>query len=185
VELSSFSADVIDRKVKLEWLTSTEVDNYGFEIERKSGNKDWNKIGFIKGHGSSNSTKEYSFTDKSINGGGKFQYRLKQIDTDGSYSYSETVEVTVLPNQFMLSQNYPNPFNPSTVISFQLPVISNVKLKVYNILGNEVTTLVNEQKEAGYYEIEFNASQLPSGVYFYALRAGDKFGSTKKMLHVK
>ncbi|MFH1196952.1 MAG: T9SS type A sorting domain-containing protein [bacterium] len=204
VELTSFAANNNGSNVILNWKTATEVNNHGFQIERKSfdadasslshsADKEWQNVGFVEGYGNSNSAKDYSFTDKSINGGGKFSYRLKQIDIDGSYTYSETVEVTVIPSQFELSQNYPNPFNPTTTIRYAvaavetgyIPSLQNVTLKIYDILGNEVATLVNERKEPGYYEVEFNASQLPSGVYFYQLRTENGFNAVKKMLLMK
>ncbi|MFH1194776.1 MAG: T9SS type A sorting domain-containing protein [bacterium] len=197
VELTSFSANNSGRNVVLNWSTATEVNNHGFEVERvvnlqgltdinnSSNLGGFESIGFVEGYGNSNSTKDYSFTDKSINGGGKFSYRLKQIDTDGSYSYSGTVEVTVIPNQFELSQNYPNPFNPTTTIKYSIPAGVETpymaSLRVYDILGNEVATLVNEQEEPGYYEVEWNASQFASGVYIFRLMAGN-FIDTKKMI---
>lgn len=195
VEIISLSARLVDDYIHLYWQTATEVNNHGFEIERNLQRTDgsWQKIGFVEGYGNSNSTKEYNFTDKSINGGGKFQYRLKQIDTDGSYSYSETIEVIIMPAEYELSQNYPNPFNPATTIKYSIPAIKkpniatlqSVSLKIYDILGNEVATLVDEQKEPGYYQVEFNASQYTSGVYIYILRAEKNFISIKKMLLIK
>ena len=190
VELSSFSALIIGSSIKLNWKTETEVSNYGFEVERQvlssqSSVDKYEKIGFVNGNGNSNSPKNYSFTDSNPIGGSKFQYRLKQIDNDGQFEYSKTIEVDFnSPKIFGLSQNYPNPFNPSTKISWQLPVSSYVSLKIYDILGNELITLVNEQKEAGYYEINFNGSAFTSGFYVYRLTAGD-FVSTKKMLMIK
>jgi hypothetical protein len=141
-------------------------------------------IGFIEGSGNSNSLKEYSFVDDKLFGGSKFTYRLKQIDNDGTFSYSDEINVEVVPDKFELSQNYPNPFNPSTRIKYQLSSISQVTLKVYDVLGNEVATLVNEEKPAGSYEVDFDASQLSSGIYFYKLQAGSFF-ETKKMLLLK
>jgi len=186
VELVSFNATAEDNSVELKWKTETEVNNYGFEIERKVVSQqplisNWEKIGFVQGNGNSNSPKEYSYEDKSPIGGNKFQYRLKQIDNDGKSEYSDIVEITVVPNKFELSQNYPNPFNPSTRIKYQVAINSQVSLKVFDVLGNEVATLVNEEKPAGNYEVEFNASQLSSGVYFYKLTAGS-FTDTKKMI---
>jgi hypothetical protein len=195
VELSSFSAIAKGKEVKLNWQTAIEVNNYGFEIERASRQvgtspvQGWLKLGFINGHGNSNSPKNYSYTDKDVLNG-SYSYRLKQIDTDGKYEYSPTVEVTVdnLPTQFELSQNYPNPFNPSTVISYALPSKEFVQLKVFNVLGNEIATLVNEVQEAGSYKVEFNPAssiQHPAtGVYFYRLEAG-LFVESRKMTLVK
>jgi len=146
---------------------------------------DWQTIGFVEGHGNSNSPKEYSFTDASPLSG-TVQYRLKQIDNDGKYDFSKEVEITVtaMPKAFVLEQNFPNPFNPSTVISYQLPAMSNVELKIYDLLGNEVAALVNEQKEAGSYQIQFDGSKLSNGVYFYKLQA-EGVELTKKLLLLK
>jgi hypothetical protein len=117
-------------------------------------------------------------------GGSKFFYRLKQIDNDGKFAYSDEVEVMIIPTIFELAQNYPNPFNPSTTIKYQLPISSKVTLKMYDVLGNEVITLLNEEKEAGAYEVIFNASNYSSGIYFYRLQAGS-FVETKKMILLK
>jgi len=161
----------------------------GFEIERASSltthSQEWERIGFIEGHGNSNSPKDYSFTDKSVTSG-KYFYRLKQIDSDGKYEYSKVVEVTIenKPSNFELAQNYPNPFNPSTTIQFQIPKSSFVNLKVYDILGKEVATLVNEEKPLGTYEVTWYAEHVPSGVYFYRIQAGN-FVETKKLVLLK
>lgn len=189
VELTSFSASVKNKVVNLVWHTVTEINNYGFEIQKsevRSQNSGWTKVGFVNGNGNSNSANEYSFTDKTATTG-KYAYRLKQIDNDGQYEYSKEVEVDLgKPTTFALSQNYPNPFNPSTVISYQLPTNSYVTLKVYNAIGTEVTTLVNGYKEAGSYNYELGIGnyELSSGIYFYTLRAGD-FVQTKKMILLK
>ncbi|MFA6979248.1 MAG: T9SS type A sorting domain-containing protein [Ignavibacteriaceae bacterium] len=189
VELSSFSASIKNKSVNLVWHTATEVNNYGFEIEKRQSsmvNSQWSKVGFVKGSGNSNSAKGYSFADNSATTG-KYSYRIKQIDNDGKYEYSKEVEVDLgKPTTFALSQNYPNPFNPSTVISYQLPTNSYVTLKVYNAIGTEVTTLVNGYKEAGSYNYELGIGnyELSSGIYFYTLRAGD-FVQTKKMILLK
>jgi len=168
----------------LEWVTETEVNNYGFDIERSVGIGVWSKIGFVNGYGNSNSPKQYLFTDEKLIGGSKFVYRLKQIDTDGQYEYSEEIEVEILPTEFALYQNYPNPFNPSTVIEYEVPENSFVSLKVFDLLGKELVTLVNEEKSAGSYNVKFNAGQLASGFYIYKIDAGN-FTSTKKMLLLK
>jgi hypothetical protein len=189
VELSSFTAKVIRNDIVINWQTQTETNNYGFEIQRASSHQDWQKIGFVAGHGNSNSPKEYSFIDNTLTKSGKYYYRLKQIDTDGSIHYSKEIEVDyVMPNEFLLEQNYPNPFNPSTIIRYQIPVNSKVSLKVYDLLGNEVAKLVDEDKEAGIYEVEFQSvvdgKQLANGVYFYKLQAGD-FAEVRKMILMK
>ena len=191
VELYSFSAIVMDNAVKLNWRTETEVSNYGFEVEKlqdypASGKKlqDWNKIGFVQGHGNSNSPKDYTFLDKMYSGG-KYSYRLKQIDTDGQFEYLKVVEVDLgSPTKFELSQNYPNPFNPSTTISFSLPQSGNVKLTVYNLLGEQVAELVNGFRESGVHTINFTASNLNSGLYIYKIEANGVVQS-KKMTLVK
>ena len=183
VELASFTASTIGNDVHLSWNTATEKNNSGFEIERSRDNKSFSKIGFVQGHGTTSDSKVYSFVDKSVNS--RMYYRLKQVDYNGAYSYSKTVEAAaLLPIEYSLNQNYPNPFNPSTKITYSLPQDNFVSLKVYNILGNEVATLVNEQISAGSHEINFNASNLSSGVYYYTLRTGN-FVNTKKFMLLK
>jgi len=192
VELTSFAANSVEgSKVSLNWETATEVNNYGFEIERKminntqnEENDSWKNIGFIEGSGNSNSPKLYSFVDATLSGGSKFTYRLKQIDIDGSFEYSDLVEIEVIPINFALNQNYPNPFNPTTTISYTLPFKASITLNVYDILGKEVIKLVQETKDAGIYKASFDANNLPSGVYYYTLRAGN-FVQTRKMLLLK
>ncbi|NWF49673.1 MAG: T9SS type A sorting domain-containing protein, partial [Ignavibacteriaceae bacterium] len=177
VELNSFTASVIGSKVELKWQTETEVNNYGFEIQKsESGNRDsqeWQTIDFIEGFGNSNSPKDYSFTDDLTldnNRNLTLFYRLKQIDNDGTFTYSEEIKVELLLlNGFDLEQNYPNPFNPSTVIRYAIPQSGNVKLSVYNILGQEVKVLTEGYKEAGSYEVTFDGEGLGSGLYIYKL----------------
>lgn len=186
VELSSFTANISGGAVKLNWKTETEVNNFGFEIERQVGSLEstvsaFEKIGFINGNGNSNSPKEYSFTDKNPTGGSKFQYRLKQIDNDGQFEYSDIVEIEVVPQQFELSQNYPNPFNPSTTIRFSLPVQTQLKINIYNMLGELVKTLAEGIYDAGYYSINFEATEFSSGTYIYRLECNN-FTETKKMI---
>ena len=188
VELVSFNADVSNNFVKLNWLTISEKNNYGFEIERSKNSTDksdnWEKIGFVKGKGTTTEIQSYAFNDEYLPAG-KYSYRLKQIDFDGTTSYSNIIEVDIdLPNAFSLEQNYPNPFNPSTTINYQIPELSFVTLKVYDVLGSEVATLVNKELPVGNYEIEFDATTLPSGIYFYRLQAGS-FVETKKMVLMK
>jgi len=182
VELTSFTAKAQGTTVNLMWETKTEIDNNGFEVERKSGNT-WSKIGFVEGHGTTNSPKYYNFTDKNATGN-KIQYRLKQIDNDGSFEYSPIVEVELNPTEFTLYQNYPNPFNPSTMIRFSIPEGGTVALNVFNTLGEKVAALLNGQLEAGYHEVSFDAANLPSGLYFYEIEAGE-FRMMKKMVLVK
>ena len=185
VELSLFTAEYIYSSVLLKWRTETEVNNYGFSIERKVNGENWQSIAFVQGYGNSNSPKEYSYIDMDIFAGGTtFQYRLKQIDNDGFYTYSEQVEVEIPISQYMLSQNFPNPYNPSTRINYFVPQESFVNIKVYDFLGREVMTLVNKTKSIGSYEIVFDASNMPSGTYFYTLIA-ENYSSTKKMILIK
>ncbi len=235
VELTSFTASVVGNKIQLNWQTATEVNNYGFQVQRqKDKGESWDDIGFVEGAGNSNSPKNYSFIDENPPAG-KIKYRLKQIDLNGEFEYSKVVEANVgTQNKFELFQNYPNPFfkssgsNPTTTIKYVIPnstVIArspspsvdggrttwqspessafvnkstdcraslrsarndavNVTLTVYDILGRKVATLVNERKTSGNYSVKFNASNLPSGIYFYRLIAG-KFASVKKMILMK
>jgi hypothetical protein len=184
VELVSFTANVIDGKVNLTWTTATETNNSRFEVERSSNGVDFAFVGSVKGNGTTTERNTYSFVDNSVNAG-KYTYRLKQVDFDGSYEYSKSIEVNVgLPTEFSLSQNYPNPFNPSTTINFALPKTSNVKLTIYNALGKEVATLVNGVMEAGNHSAVWNAANNASGMYFFKLEAGN-FTSTKKMMLIK
>ena len=183
VELISFTVLSSESEVGINWITASERNNKGFEIERRRipEQMQWMKIGFVPGSGTTTEPKLYSFTDKNVTTG-KYFYRLKQIDFDGSYNYSKIVDVELTaPDKFSLEQNFPNPFNPATTINYQLPKSGYVTLKVYNILGREVATLVNEQKTQGRYSVNFNASRLASGVYFYRIKAGD-FIQTEKMI---
>jgi hypothetical protein len=185
VELSSFTATANQNTVDLKWETKTEVNNSGFNVERRINERDWNTIGFVEGSGNSTLPKEYSFTDKDLfSGGSKFQYRLKQIDNDGSFEYSDFVEVEVIPTKFELSQNYPNPFNPSTTIRFSLPEETQLKINIYNMLGELVETLAEGTYEAGYHKVTFNASSLPSGAYIYRIESS-QFVQIKKMVLMK
>jgi hypothetical protein len=186
VELTSFTASLNNNNVTLKWNTATELNNKGFEIERTvtSLPQSWKSIGFVPGFGTTTEPHTYSFTDSELESG-KYLYRLKQIDFDGSSEYSDEVEVEIsLPLEYQLAQNYPNPFNPSTTIKYSVPSAGTVQLKVYDVLGNEVTNLLNEYKQAGSYNIEWDASSLQSGVYFYQLRTNE-FVETKKMILMK
>jgi hypothetical protein len=171
VELSSFTAKVIGKSIQLNWQTMSEINNFGFDIERVSSSPlhRWQKIGFVNGNGNSNSPKDYSFIDNNPNSSGEIRYRLKQIDNDGQFEYSDEVNVMFSINSFELYQNYPNPFNPSTTISYQLPVDGKVKIVVFDLLGNEIYTLVDEYKTAGRHETKFDGSTLSSGMYFYKI----------------
>ncbi|MFZ4619338.1 MAG: T9SS type A sorting domain-containing protein [Bacteroidota bacterium] len=187
VELQSFAASVNNGIVRLGWSTATEMNNHGFEIQRSSvinGRTDeWMKSGFVEGAGNSNTAKQYSYSEKTPYG--RFNYRLKQIDQNGKFKFSPAVEVNVAaPNVFALDQNFPNPFNPTTSISYQLPKSGLVTLTIYDMLGKEIASLVNEVKEAGTYSVQFNATPLSSGVYLYRLQSNE-FTSVKRMLLVK
>ena len=184
VELASFTAAFTGKEVKLAWNTATEVNNYGFNIERKINNDNWEKIAFVNGYGNSNSPKNYAYVDQTPIGGNKILYRLKQIDNDGQYEFSNALEVNVVPSEFTLFQNFPNPFNSTTIIRYQIASESEVSIKIYNILGAEVLSLVNERKEAGIYETEFKSDNLPSGTYIYRIIT-DGFTDTKKMTLLK
>ena len=188
VELTSFISNVEGNKIELNWRTATEVNNYGFEIERSQTSnvksETWEKIGFVQGNGNSNSPKNYSFTDEPT-GGKEFKYRLKQIDIDGAFEYS--FEITAkLENvsNYKLDQNFPNPFNPYTKISYTIPQKAYVHLRVYDMLAKQVAELVNTTQESGRYEATFDGSKLPSGVYFYKLEA-ENYIEVKKLLLVK
>jgi len=191
VELTSFTANVSEHKILLDWSTATELNNYGFEIERASGNKNelhYITIGFVNGKGNSTEISNYTFIDKSPVAGKSF-YRLKQIDFDGDYKYYYPVSVEYSGvTKYELLQNYPNPFNPKTIINYSIPKSGNVSLKIYNILGVEVAELVDEYKEAGKHSVDFSTDllkgQIGSGVYFYTLKAGE-FVQTRKMIVIK
>lgn len=189
VELESFSGKVSGGNVTLEWTTATEINNQGFEIQR-SFDSEFQTIGFVDGHGTTTETQSYIFIDKNLNAG-SYNYRLKQVDFNGSYEYSHQVEVDVpAPNEFSLNQNYPNPFNPSTRIDFSLAIDSKVTLKVFDVLGQEVASLINNNNlEAGLHSVDFNAAGFNSGIYFYSLIAenssGKNFVFTRKMALMK
>jgi archaellum component FlaG (FlaF/FlaG flagellin family) len=191
VELTTFTATAANNAATLTWNTSTEVNNYGFEIERRAVKSElqtvnsWQKLGFVHGAGTSNSLNEYSYTDASVSSG-TYAYRLKQIDNSGTFKYSNETEVTIsIPKVFALNQNYPNPFNPSTTISFTLSQDGFTTLKIYNVLGREIATLVNANLQAGVlHQTSFNASDLSSGIYFYKLESGKQM-QVKKLLLMK
>jgi len=202
VELTSFTGQVENSYVNLLWTTATELNNKGFAVERAIQMGQWQEIYFIKGKGTTNEPQQYQFKDPLISvAAKKYYYRIKQIDFDGTFIYSDEIEIALNQIDAELLGNYPNPFNPSTKIKYTIPFVEThrdasllVTLKVFDILGNEVATLVNEEQAPGVYEIEFsakggsasdgNASTLPSGVYLYQLRAGD-YISVKKMLMIK
>ncbi len=186
VELTSFTAKAISDKVYLDWTTATEINNSGFGIERSFDGNTFFPIGFIKGNGTTTEPKVYSFIDDlEFNATQSIYYRLKQIDYDGSVNYSNIVTVVIeMPIEYALGQNYPNPFNPSTKMKYSVPQNGLVMIKVYDLTGQEVATLLNEVKEPGNYELDFNAAGLSSGVYFYKMTAND-FTQVRKMSILK
>lgn len=184
VELTSFASAVDGNNVILNWSTASETNNHGFEIQRMNlvnNVNQWTNVGFVKSHGTSAVTNYYSYKDANLEPG-LYNYRLRIVDNDGSYEYSQVVNVEITPPaMFALHQNYPNPFNPSTKISYEIPERGHVTLKIYNALGVEVANPVNGVLEAGIHDVEFDASLLTSGVYFYTLSSGN-FTQTKKMV---
>jgi choice-of-anchor B domain-containing protein len=181
VELKSFTAFCDGKNVNLNWSTSTEKNNKGFEIQRKADNT-FITIGFVQGAGTTTETKNYDYSDRDVSPG-KYSYRLKQIDFNGTYKYSDEITTEVpSPSEFSLLQNYPNPFNPATKIKFTIPENTLVNLSVYNSLGEVVTTLINNVLNSGNHSIDFDASELPSGIYFARLKAGDNVKSIKMSL---
>lgn len=189
VELTSFVAKNERNNVTLNWATATEVNNNGFQIERKlNGTSEWTKLSFVSGKGTTTERNNYSYVDKSLTVG-KYSYRLKQVDLDGTFEYSPIIEVDVnAPNEFTLYQNYPNPFNPTTTIEFSLPEKAEVTISIYTAIGELITTLVNGTVEAGYQKANFDAASFTSGTYIYQIRAvgtGKTFVDTKKMVLIK
>ena len=184
VELTSLTASSNGKEVILSWSTATELNNHGFEVQRSTEGTEFFTVGFVNGHGTTTEQHNYSYEDRNLNNG-KYYYRLKQVDYDGSYEYSDVVEVEWRTfNSYLLEQNYPNPFNPSTTIGFGVQEKLNVKITILNSIGEEVAVAMNEEREPGFHQVEFNAANLPSGVYFYQLKAGS-YVDTKKMVLMK
>jgi hypothetical protein len=189
VELASFTASATGRRIELLWSTATEVKNSGFDVERRmvdGKEKTWQTVGFVKGHGTTNAPQSYSLRD-AVKIPAKYAYRLKQIDNDGKFLYTKEVEAVVAlqPEDYTLGANYPNPFNPTTSFRFAVRKAGPVAIKVFNMIGQEVTTLFNETAVPDMvYDVTFDASGLASGTYFYALRTQDRF-EVKKMLLLK
>ncbi len=185
VSLSSINYNLSGRNVKLNWVTESEQNNLGFDVERKQG-EEWMKVGFVNGQGTKNTPTSYAFEDRNLNSG-KYLYRLKQVDVNGNYEYFDlqsAVEVGV-PSKYSLGQNYPNPFNPVTKINFDLPEDSRITMVVYDVTGREVAKIVNNEfRKAGYHTIQFNGSSFASGVYFYSIST-ESYVMTKKMLLIK
>ena len=188
VEMMTFSATVNNDNATLNWQTASEENNRGFEVYRSANNTKtiWYNIGFVKGNGTIHTPSNYTYTDSKLKTG-KYYYRLKQIDFNGNMQYYELNNIVEIkpPNKYELSQNYPNPFNPTTKISFKLSGDTKVSLKVYDISGREVSSLINDKTyTADYYTVEFNASNLASGIYFYRI-VTNEFKSVKKMVLIK
>jgi photosystem II stability/assembly factor-like uncharacterized protein len=188
VELISFTAEVLDDKIQLYWTTATETNNQGFEVQRsevRDQKSEWEKIGFVAGNGTTTEPQLYSFVDENVTTG-DYKYRLKQIDYDGTFSFSEVIEFEFdnIPEEFRLYQNYPNPFNSSTIIKFNIPSTAFVNISIYNSIGEKVAIVINEQLDAGVHFTSFNAGTLSSGIYFYQLTSGN-FTSTKKLILLK
>lgn len=190
VELVSFTGQYVQGRVELQWKTASETNNEGFFVERRSGDAAWQTLGFVRGKGTTTEAQTYRFIDETAIG--TVRYRLKQVDFDGRFEFSPTIEVLAGDlTRYQLAQNYPNPFNPATTISYQLPVASDVQLEIFDILGKKVATLVSGRQEAGRYTYTWNASTVSSGVYFYRLQARNAINGasscveTKKMLYLK
>jgi hypothetical protein len=183
-----FAAVVKGDNVTLMWKNASEVNTYGFVVQRTCLNATvpslWNDVIFVEKVNASSAFQQYSYVDARLSTG-RYGYRLKHIDRDGKFFYSNLIEVEILPpNKFTLEQNYPNPFNPTTVISYQLPVISKVTLKIYDLMGREIATLINEEQSAGRKEIKWNTKDVASGIYFYQLQANEK-REIRKMVFMK
>jgi photosystem II stability/assembly factor-like uncharacterized protein len=184
VQLTNFAGTVNQDRVILSWETATEVNNYGYEIERSSDLSSWLNVGFVSGGGNSNQTKHYSYTDNNPTGGSEFNYRLKQIDNDGQFHYSDTITVKIVPQNISLSPNYPNPFNPTTTIRYSLSNRSRVSMEVFDAAGRLIKILADGVENAGNYEVKFNGENLASGIYFYRLVTNTS-SITNKMLLLK
>ena len=190
VELTSFAAFLDGNNINLKWATATETNNRGFEVQRKLNNSEFSPIGFVEGFGTTTEKREYSFIDQNIKPGTNYSYRLKQIDLNGTFEYSNVVSINSnSPSEFSLNQNYPNPFNPSTNIAYSLPIKSDVTLEVYNLIGQKIMTLVNGEVDAGKHTVQLNGSSMASGIYLFKLTAvgenGFQFSSSKKMILLK
>ena len=190
VELTSFTAQVHKNQVTLNWTTASETNNFGFEVLKRANSDAWTRITFIEGHATTNEPQLYEFIDDEIQIG-RYDYRLKQIDTNGDFAFSQVLSVEIIsPNDFQLSQNYPNPFNPETVIQYQLRTSSEVEITVYNSLGRKIRMLVGETKDAGEHQVKWDGKNAlgkaaASGIYYYTLKIDGKTLFTKPMLLLK
>ncbi|MCZ7609780.1 MAG: T9SS type A sorting domain-containing protein [Ignavibacterium sp.] len=189
VELVSFTAEVNDNNVLLSWVTASEINNQGFQVERRETKDErsgvWNNIGYINGKGTTTEQQSYSYVDQNLSAN-KYQYRLKQIDYDGTFDYSKTIEVEInSPTRFSLEQNYPNPFNPETNIDYMLPIETIVNISLYDITGRKIKELVNEKKQPGYYTVKLKGDELSSGIYFYRLFTTSGYAAVKKISVIK
>lgn len=188
VEMVSFAASARDQgwgyEVALNWKTASESNNFGFEVHRSQDGICFEKIGFLSGAGSTTASQSYTFYDKNVSTG-RYYYRLKQIDQDGQAKTTDALEVTLAaPERYELSQNFPNPFNPRTEILFKVKEEGNVQLVVYDLLGRQVATLVNETLAAGIHKVTFDGRSLPSGMYLYMMKSGN-YHQVKKMALIK
>lgn len=191
VTLISFTSAINKNNVSLNWITEAELNNKGFDVERKmiAPNSAWQKVGFVNGYGTVQEQKNYLYIDNKLQAG-RYSYRIKQIDYNGNFEYFELpVDVIIgAPENFSMSQNYPNPSNPRSKIDFQIPVDGDVSLTVYDMLGKEISVLVNEFKKADFYSVEFDGSSLATGVYFYRILIKSQsitYNKTLKMILVK
>ncbi|MFZ5517749.1 MAG: FlgD immunoglobulin-like domain containing protein [Candidatus Zhuqueibacterota bacterium] len=194
VELSAFNATVKQDHVLLEWRTETETNNFGFEIQRSEKADEFLKIGFVPGRQTTSQPQRYSYLDNDIFSG-TFSYRLKQIDTDGSFYFSATRTVTITaPKEARLTECYPNPFNPATTIHYEISNaeigIQKVEVIVYNSLGEKVRTLVNDEMSAGFYSVVWNGrndsgDSVASGTYLCLMRVNGKIGQSLKMTFLR
>ncbi|MGB2868660.1 MAG: YCF48-related protein [Bacteroidota bacterium] len=186
VQVTAFHAAVEGHGVRLTWTTASEINSYGFQVEKRElRSTSWQTVGFVSGSGTSSSPREYSFIDGQVSPG-RHAYRLRQIDNNGAFGFSREAEINSIaqPDCFTLEQNYPNPFNPSTEISYQLPVAGQVRLRIFDVLGNEIATLVDEKRSAGRHQILWTASGISSGMYFLRMEAG-AFVDVKKLMLMK
>ncbi|MDY0083416.1 MAG: T9SS type A sorting domain-containing protein, partial [Ignavibacteriaceae bacterium] len=184
VELINFSVEQIENKILLRWVTATETNNYGFEILRTTDLLYWEIIGFISGNGSTSSQSNYNFYDTEVIGE-RCYYKLRQIDYDGSYEFSEIITINISIDSYSLSQNYPNPANPSTAIIFSVSQKTDVKIELFSITGEKLRQILNEEKDRGIYKIDINLSNYASGIYFYKMTTKSGYTATKKITLTK